>query len=321
MKNITKSLLMITAVAALAIGGTVAYFSDTETAPGNKITAGTIDIAVDGNNPWTTTSKFTFANVLPGETESASVTVSNVGNNPLVLWKKVKVTAETTGTLNEPECVAEGGIWSGSTCTGSPVAVDNISSVINYDMTVDTTPLINSAWKVKVSDVNDLWIPLGKVAVGQTLTVAQNYHLDEATDNKYQGDEMDYDITFYAEQVDAPGPAHTTRGVVLENKNTSGDWAPIVNDGTWGIITFDPATGVYTAKAWGLSGAMTYNLAYWDGTTETAIPGTASGTSVTLSGTYAGFVSNPAGAKYWLRPTPWSSSSDVNTLYESNLVD
>ncbi|HPN96836.1 MAG TPA: TasA family protein [Candidatus Moranbacteria bacterium] len=40
MKNITKSLVMIAAVAALAIGGTVAYFSDTEESTGNTFTAG-----------------------------------------------------------------------------------------------------------------------------------------------------------------------------------------------------------------------------------------------------------------------------------------
>lgn len=51
MKNITKSLVMIVAVAALAIGGTVAYFSDTETSARNTISAGTIDISVDSQNP------------------------------------------------------------------------------------------------------------------------------------------------------------------------------------------------------------------------------------------------------------------------------
>lgn len=38
---------MITAVAAIAIGGTIAYFSDTETSQGNIFTAGSIDLTVD----------------------------------------------------------------------------------------------------------------------------------------------------------------------------------------------------------------------------------------------------------------------------------
>lgn len=47
MKNITKSLIVIGAVAAIVIGGTIAYFSDTETSNGNIFTAGAIDLKVD----------------------------------------------------------------------------------------------------------------------------------------------------------------------------------------------------------------------------------------------------------------------------------
>lgn len=246
--------------------------------------------------------------------------VKNVGNNPLVLWKKVKVTAELTGTVSEPECTDQSLTYNVSGCTGSGTDDNSISKVINYAMTVNSTALVNSTWGVKVADVNDLWIPLGKVAVGETLTIAQNYHLDEATPNKYQGDEMNYDVTFYAEQVNAPGPAHTIRGVVLENKNTSGGWEPIINDGRWGILTWDTA-GVYTAKVWGMNSG-TYKLVYWNESTsgpEVSIDGTQTGTSFTFSGTYAGFNSN-TNAKYWVRPNVWTSSSDVNTLYEANLV-
>ena len=50
-KNILVSLAIIGAVAAIAIGGTVAYFSDTETSTGNTFTAGSIDLKVD-NHCW-----------------------------------------------------------------------------------------------------------------------------------------------------------------------------------------------------------------------------------------------------------------------------
>jgi predicted ribosomally synthesized peptide with SipW-like signal peptide len=47
MKKIILSLAMIAAMAALAVGATTAYFSDTETSSGNTFTAGAIDLAID----------------------------------------------------------------------------------------------------------------------------------------------------------------------------------------------------------------------------------------------------------------------------------
>ncbi len=46
MKKIILSLAMIAAMAALAVGATTAYFSDTETSSGNTFTAGAIDLAI-----------------------------------------------------------------------------------------------------------------------------------------------------------------------------------------------------------------------------------------------------------------------------------
>lgn len=49
-KKILISLSVIGAVAAIAVGGTIAYFSDTETSTGNTFTAGELDLKfqVDG---------------------------------------------------------------------------------------------------------------------------------------------------------------------------------------------------------------------------------------------------------------------------------
>ena len=46
-KKIIISLSVIGAVAAIAVGGTIAYFSDTETSQGNTFTAGELDLQVD----------------------------------------------------------------------------------------------------------------------------------------------------------------------------------------------------------------------------------------------------------------------------------
>jgi predicted ribosomally synthesized peptide with SipW-like signal peptide len=47
MKNVLRSGLMLVAVAAIVVGGTGAFFSDTETSTGNVFTAGSIDLTVD----------------------------------------------------------------------------------------------------------------------------------------------------------------------------------------------------------------------------------------------------------------------------------
>jgi len=53
MKKILVSLSIIGVVAAIAIGGTIAYFSDTETSVGNTLTAGVLDLKIrDQNEPY-----------------------------------------------------------------------------------------------------------------------------------------------------------------------------------------------------------------------------------------------------------------------------
>lgn len=46
-RKIILSLCLISAIAALAIGGTIAYFSDTETSVGNKFVAGKLNLKID----------------------------------------------------------------------------------------------------------------------------------------------------------------------------------------------------------------------------------------------------------------------------------
>lgn len=314
-KKIILSLVTIVAVSAIAIGGTVAYFSDTEVSTGNTFTAGTIDLAVESENPWEANGQYVFANLEPSDSEDINVTLNNVGTNDVVIWKKVKVTSESNNLQSEPECNAEGGVWSGTECSSS--TINDLSTQLVYSMKIGGSDNIKKAWDVRVSDVNDLWIPVGRLNAGASVTVDQNYYFSELAGNAYQGDQIVIDITFYAEQLNAPGPSHTTRGVVLENKDAAGDWAPIVGDGTWGILTWDEV-GNYTGKAWGMNSG-TYKLVYWNDPTEVSIGSIQTGIDLTFAGTYAGF--NNPDAKYWVRPNVWTSSSDVNSLFEANLAD
>lgn len=321
-KKILLSLSVIAAVATIAVGGTIAYFTDTETSTGNTFTAGTIDIAVQGENPWTQNGQYLFGNLEPSDSEDINVTLKNVGTNPVVVWKKVSA-VNNGGTMSEPECFAENGTaWNESTksCTGN-TAVDNIDTQFVYSMKIGDGDNIKKDWGVTVSDINDLWIPLGRLDSGAELAVNQNYYFKETAGNKYQGDMMTVSITFYAEQLDAPGPSYVanSRGLVLDNKNVaSGTWEPIVGDGTWGLLTWD-ISGNFTMKGWGVTGAN-YRSVYWNGTSETNMgtgdTAVVSG-AVNITGNYPGLNTNPNGAKYWLRDEAWDNT---NTLWESNLV-
>jgi len=81
-KKILVSIFVI-GILALAMGwGTYSYFSDTETSTGNVFQAGTIDLAVNDENPWTS-KMFTFTDVKPCEDLTPFIiNITNVGNNP-----------------------------------------------------------------------------------------------------------------------------------------------------------------------------------------------------------------------------------------------
>ncbi len=329
MKKILISLAIIGVVAAIAVGATVAYFSDTETSTGNTISAGTIDISVDGKNPWSGSYTTAWTDFKPGVVQYIDFTVKNEGKNPVVLRKMLDDIVVNSDFMNEPKCSDLEGTWSGGACTGGSTIPTDFTGKIIYDMTITPvdalgnpgTPIIiiPEDWNIRLSDVNALWMQLGTLDPNESLIVKQSYRLDSSTDNKYQGDSLTFDINLYAEQVGGPGPG-TKTGLIMENKDTT-TWDVII-DGTWGILTWD-TSGNYNFKGFGLNDSLVYQLKYWDGTPPENViggTGTPSGGKLTLTGTYAAFNTNVA-AKYWLRPVPWSSSSDVNTLYEGNLVN
>ena len=135
--RILLSFAAIVAAAALVIGATFAFFSDTETSSGNTFTAGRLDLKVDntcyynkladGNpncptpspNPsgiittWEATNLgtqhkfFWFDDVKPGD--YGEDTVSLTVDNDAWLRMLINITADTDNDCTEPETVAESG--------------------------------------------------------------------------------------------------------------------------------------------------------------------------------------------------------------------
>ncbi|MFA4831277.1 MAG: TasA family protein [Patescibacteria group bacterium] len=142
MKKILVSLSIIGAVAAIAIGGTVAYFTDTETSAGNTFTAGILDLTVDNtcyynkladgdpNCPTVVDSEdttqvdesivtsweptdlgakhkfFYFTDVKPGDFGEDTISL-HVDNNDAWVRLVIRDVTDLDNSCNEPEMSAE----------------------------------------------------------------------------------------------------------------------------------------------------------------------------------------------------------------------
>lgn len=222
MNKILTSLLMIGVVAAMVGAGTWAYFSDTETSVSNSFAAGTLDLKLTGGtaagdgviDTWTTPTDWA-----PGLTATGTLTMDNVGT---INMTKVKMTVAVTDSgvsINEPECVAEGGTWTPSTCTGN-TAKDDISTKIDVTTltynAVDILPALVTARGDKVaplllSELNGLsgydLISAASTSVlpgdGSGVTthpLVMTVTLQTGTLNEYQSDKSAITLTIVGEQ-------------------------------------------------------------------------------------------------------------------------
>lgn len=121
-RRILMSLGVLVFVGALALGGTGAFFSDTETSTGNTFTAGDIDLQIDNtsyvtspagvlvaspNNTWTLSNLtnqlfFSFGDVKPGDVGEDTISV-HAGTNDAFACMAADVTATPENTLVDPE--------------------------------------------------------------------------------------------------------------------------------------------------------------------------------------------------------------------------
>lgn len=209
-KTLLLSLIVLGVVALIGGPGIIAYFSDTETSGVNEFTAGTIDLAVNGDNPWTGVIDADLKDLKPCMNKVGTVTLSNVGTNPFDVWVKIIEVTTADGTETNPEAADP----------DSPA--NNIDTVIRYDLTVGTTDIITDADDYTISDgahhlagdttgVKDKYIYLGNIAAGGTLDVTQSFMMDCDTTNWAQGDTMSFKVQFYALQSegDTPPPVPT----------------------------------------------------------------------------------------------------------------
>lgn len=117
MKKILLSISVLAFVGAVVAGATGAFFSDTETSTGNTFTAGAIDLKVDNqsyynsstspNTSWsirdlTVEKFFNFSDVKPGDDGEDTISL-HVSNNDSWLCADVALTSNDDNGITEPE--------------------------------------------------------------------------------------------------------------------------------------------------------------------------------------------------------------------------
>jgi predicted ribosomally synthesized peptide with SipW-like signal peptide len=106
-KRILISLSVIAAVAAIAIGGTIAYFSDVETSTGNTFTAGTLNLKLDKDQVWydgMNVLMFKEDDVKPGDSGEETLSFHVYDNDAwLCKYFRVNPDDDKDNGCNEPE--------------------------------------------------------------------------------------------------------------------------------------------------------------------------------------------------------------------------
>jgi len=190
-KRILFSVMTIAIVGALIGGGVFAYFSDVESSPDNSFTAGTLDLSVDNENPWTST-KITVSNMAPGADGVATMTLTNEGTIDGTLTVDLKNLSDTEGENPEPEI--------NTTEPGDLSANMDIALWVdaNHDGVQDggETVLYSGKLNAEAGPYS-----VGTLAASATTYVSLNYSIDSGVGNDIQGDISTFDIEFNLTQV------------------------------------------------------------------------------------------------------------------------
>jgi len=203
-----KKIFALTIAALLVLGvvggGTWAYFQDTESSTNNSLTAGTLDLTIEGGNAAVTT--FSASNVYPGQSGSGNSTLKNVGSLPgnLTIATANLINTESSGGTEfegdggsgELGGVAKMAIWidvgsqNNTYDAGTDIGLKSdgttyTSGALQYD-TIDNyagktwTNVLTNVVQNQVNEFNVSWqVPYGS-----------------SVDNSYQGDAVSIDFQF-----------------------------------------------------------------------------------------------------------------------------
>lgn len=197
-KKIVISLSVIAVVSAIAIGGTIAYFNDTETSTGNTFTAGILDLKVGDDDPasW----NFQVSDIKPGDSGSQEVILQNTGSLDGYLHITFANLLNDEMGCTEPEGLPEG---IDTTCdnpgTGDGELAQNLDILIYldensnnaFDLGVDTLIYQGKVKGILQGDIFNYF--LAKTA---SKDFRIEWKLASSVGNIVQSDKTGYDINF-----------------------------------------------------------------------------------------------------------------------------
>ncbi len=202
-KKIFISLAIISVVSVIAIGGTIAYFSDVETSAGNTLSASTIDLTVNGQNPFSS-AVIALYDVKPSEDlPTIYVNLRNAGTNEGIADLHIGTGQALEGIESESECEAEGKIWNEelAICEGEEILNENICEEFTYRYCYDS----HRDWACDPKDYQGEILPSQDIDLGilgsGTRRLWLTPHLKEETGNEYQGDTCIFNIDFTLHQI------------------------------------------------------------------------------------------------------------------------
>ncbi len=178
--KIIVSLVVMAAVAAVAGGATVAYFTDTESSTVNTFAAGTLNLGLDnapGVNPTGSETATWVANTwAPGGTKDATLYVNNAG------------TLGASTTKISFDYVLTDVATPASVDAGTTVLDNMIKATVVKWNGVDVASLEGKTLaQLKAAGITDL----GALAANTEHGLQITWTLDTAADNGIQGDSVD----------------------------------------------------------------------------------------------------------------------------------
>ena len=217
MKRFLLSLVVIIALAAAGIGGTLADFSDSEEELGDVIQAGSLDLTVNETNDPNILA-FELWPLTPDKTYQATKVLKNVGTIDGWLYMILKNSAHQEANdkdvngdgvideldMPEPEKVAElGGTVGGQTVPGLAavlIAMQNFTSIgIEYGPAVGPKDIVdlslldaNGDGRVTINEVDGSQVLLGELpACGEAYEVTYFFTIHDVAEEEYGYDIFD----------------------------------------------------------------------------------------------------------------------------------
>jgi predicted ribosomally synthesized peptide with SipW-like signal peptide len=234
-------------VAAIAVGGTIAYYNDTETSSGNIFTAGTLNLQVGDNDPagW----NFQVSDIKPGDSGFQEVILQNTGSLDGYLHITFANLINDEMGCTEPEGQPEG---IDITCENPGPNQGELAE--NLDVLIYLDENSNDAFDLGI----DILIYQGKVkGILQgdifnyllTKSSSKNFRiewkLDSSVGNIVQSDKTGYDINFELTQnkkEDIVGDWHfdeNSGGMAYDNSGYGNNGT--INGATWADGKYNPA--------------------------------------------------------------------------------